>query len=277
MRRMLGRYGPLLPWLRTDRGLKKMMNHSASILEQANEEIGVSVDRAMGTLAELTIDELGLLLMDVPGTYPALRRFLPTMPADEVQRAWTGLAGVDLLRQSCAFARSVELAFCNYRHRSLKGATILDYGCGWGRLIRLMYHYSPPQKLFGVDPWDQSIELCRSHGLKGNLAICDYVPNSLPFGNDVGFDGRIRKGSERDHRDRRLLFPCEANQAKAVLGLELDVNNQQLEGHRSDQVQGGIEVGGPGRTIASIAQQFQQFAERGDILVDNQDSAGSGH
>ena len=188
MRRMLGRYGRLLTSPRTDRGLKAMMKHSASILEKANEEIGVSVDRGMATLSELTIDELGLLLLDVPGTYPALRQFLPTMPADEVQRAWTGLAGVELLRQSCAFVRSVELAFCKNVHRPLKHATILDYGCGWGRLIRLMYHYSPPEKIFGVDPWDQSIELCRSHGLKGNLAICDYVPDSLPFGNDAGFD-----------------------------------------------------------------------------------------
>jgi SAM-dependent methyltransferase len=168
--------------------MKKMMTHSASILERANEEIGASVDRAVGTLSELAVDELGLLLLDVPTTYPELRRVLPRMPADDVQRAWTGHAGVDLLRQSCAYVKSVELAFCKYVNRPLKGAAILDYGCGWGRLIRLMYHYSPPGKLYGVDPWDQSIELCRTHGLMGNLAICDYVPDSLPFGGDVKFD-----------------------------------------------------------------------------------------
>jgi SAM-dependent methyltransferase len=58
---------------------------------------------------------------------------------------------------------------------------MLDYGCGWGRQLRLMYKYIPFDRIYGVDPWDKSIEICHSCRLKGNLAISEYVPTSLPF------------------------------------------------------------------------------------------------
>jgi SAM-dependent methyltransferase len=63
---------------------------------------------------------------------------------------------------------------------------VLDYGCGWGRLLRLFYKFVPHDRLYGADPWDQSIQKCKECGIRGNLAVSDYVPRSLPF--DVKFD-----------------------------------------------------------------------------------------
>ena len=57
---------------------------------------------------------------------------------------------------------------------------MLDFGCGYGRLARLMYYFTDPENLFGVDPWDRSIEICRADGLGENFRQSEYLPDSLP-------------------------------------------------------------------------------------------------
>ena len=61
--RPLGAHGLRLQFLRIHGKLTTMMKHSTSILEKANGEVAGNVDRAAGTLSELTIDELSLLLI----------------------------------------------------------------------------------------------------------------------------------------------------------------------------------------------------------------------
>ena len=136
---------------------------------------------AFRALRRLSVAELGEVLLDVPDRYPALAAALPVMPPESVQRDWTGSAGRDLLRQTVAFVRSMETAFAKLCGRPLEDSTILDYGCGWGRILRLMYRYSPPETLYGVDPWDSSLQICRDTRVLGNLARCDDVPRDLPF------------------------------------------------------------------------------------------------
>ena len=145
------------------------------------------VDDALRQLRGLSIRDFGEVFLDLPDRYAALRRSLPEMPADQIQRDWTGSAGPDLLRQTVAFVRSVETAFAELCGRPLTDATILDYGCGWGRILRLMYRYSDPSKIYGLDPWESSLGICRKTGVLGNLALCDDVPRALPFPG-VAFD-----------------------------------------------------------------------------------------
>ena len=138
-------------------------------------------------LQDLPIDVVADVLNHVPPEYESLRRVLPSMAAEDVQVSWTGSSGYTLLMQSCAFVRALENGYRRFNARSLDGATILDYGCGWGRLIRLMYKFTDPSKIFGCDPWDTSIEICRGNNLAANLAVSDYLPTALPFG-DAKFD-----------------------------------------------------------------------------------------
>jgi hypothetical protein len=135
---------------------------------------------ALAALRTLSLPAFGRLLLDVPADKPALRSWLPRMPSDAVQRAWTGSAGEDLLVQSCAFMTSLQFYYERLAGRSIAGARMLDYGCGWGRLMRLALWMTDPDRLYGIDPWDQSIALCREHGVLGQLAIGDYLPRSLP-------------------------------------------------------------------------------------------------
>jgi SAM-dependent methyltransferase len=142
---------------------------------------------AFAELRRLSVAQYGSLLLHVPPRYQALKAALPVMPSDDVQRSWTGNHGRVLLRQTCAFVRSLETAFRRFCARPLLGATILDYGCGWGRIMRLMYRFSDPQDVYGLDPWDASIAVCRETRVLGHLARSEYMPDELPFAG-VEFD-----------------------------------------------------------------------------------------
>jgi len=124
---------------------------------------------------------VGELLLDVPQSCPALRAVLPGMPSEDVQISWTGNAGPALLQQSLGFVETASSAFQSLTGRPLDGARILDYGCGWGRLIRLMYRFSEPDRIHGCDAWDHSLELCRAHGIRAHLSLCEEVPKDAPF------------------------------------------------------------------------------------------------
>lgn len=132
----------------------------------------------------LPLDDFATVLLHMPDpALPAMSRLLPKMADEEVQRSWTGNAGYALLQQSLNFVRSVALQCVQLTGAPLQGRSILDFGCGYGRIIRLMYYYSPPSRIWGIDPWDRSIELCRSDGMLGNFAVSDYLPRTLPVGN----------------------------------------------------------------------------------------------
>lgn len=128
------------------------------------------------------LEVFGRLLLDVPEKYPRLKKLLPQMPSDEVQTSWTGDAGLPLLHKGTSFVSSALQYFrsADIRANNLKA---LDFGCGWGRLLRLFSKYFPIGNLEGVDPWDKSIELCRSCGIQNPLAVSDYVPNAIPTVN----------------------------------------------------------------------------------------------
>jgi SAM-dependent methyltransferase len=137
---------------------------------------------------QLGLGDFGLLMISMPnGEYPALSRVLPAMASAEAQRHWTGTHGVELLRQSAAFVRIVEANFGRVAGRPLANASMLDFGCGYGRLIRLMYFYSDPARIVGCDPWDRALALCREAGLTCRLDQTDYLPESLPY-PDGSFD-----------------------------------------------------------------------------------------
>jgi SAM-dependent methyltransferase len=140
-----------------------------------------------GVLRELPIDTVGNILLGIPDQYPAAQGALPRMAADIVQDQWTGTHGMPLLLQTCAFVRAVELGFLKYTGRSLDETRILDYGCGWGRIIRLMYKFTAPENIYGCDSWSKSIGVCNEYGVRANLKISDTIPREVPF-SDVRFD-----------------------------------------------------------------------------------------
>jgi SAM-dependent methyltransferase len=141
------------------------------------------------SLRALPLNDFGCLLFGLGGAerYPAIAKTLPKMADTAVQRDWTGTSGLENLQGTINFVQAAAYGFQTITGHTLRNKRILDYGCGYGRMIRLMYHFSGPELLYGCDPWDKSIEICKSDRLAANLAISDYLPKSLPF-PDAKFD-----------------------------------------------------------------------------------------
>jgi SAM-dependent methyltransferase len=104
------------------------------------------------------------------------------MASEQVQIELTGCSGSALLEQTSAFVRSVAHNYCRFSGRTLDGASMLDFGCGYGRIARLMYYFSDPPNVVGVDPWDKAIQICHADGLGPNFLQSDYLPKDLPLG-----------------------------------------------------------------------------------------------
>lgn len=149
--------------------------------EAAAEETK-DVAKVLHLLRAMPIDDFGIFLLGLPDpAYPHLSALLPRMADAEVQKSWTGADGYPLLRQTLTFVRLVSHNFQSITNRPLHQQPILDFGCGWGRMIRLFYYFCDPALIYGCDPWDKSIQICQADGVLGNLAISDYLPRSLPF------------------------------------------------------------------------------------------------
>ena len=167
-----------------------MFEYALNQVREIEASLPRDADRqfALRSLRGLTLTDFGELMFSMPDErFPRLSRLLPRMASDEVQMNWTGATGMNLLSQTLDFVRSVAFGYTNFSGRALQGSTIMDFGCGYGRMIRMMYYFSDPERVYGVDPWDRSIEVCRSAGLENNMYLSEYMPTDLPVG-EVNFD-----------------------------------------------------------------------------------------
>ncbi|WP_426124442.1 class I SAM-dependent methyltransferase [Pararhizobium sp. PWRC1-1] len=165
------------------------MNNFEYIAEQLQKvEDAADVDDRIAVYRELRKlginDFLGTLWRMPAMEYPRISGILPSMASIDVQSSWTGSSGPILMNQSVSFARAATFNYAEITGSSLKGKKILDFGCGYGRLLRAFAYFS--DDVHGVDPWTESIRICHEAGLKDNVSISDYLPTSLPV--PVNFD-----------------------------------------------------------------------------------------
>ncbi|MBO9709813.1 MAG: class I SAM-dependent methyltransferase [Caulobacter sp.] len=124
-----------------------------------------------------------LIYFDRPAAWPNLARWLPHFPPEEDQRLWAGNSGLYLMQQASVFIDDLFAAYGAYNPRTVR---VLDYGCGWGRMLRLLYRRASIDNIYGADPWEPSFERCRQFNVHANFGKVDYIPTKLPF--DGKFD-----------------------------------------------------------------------------------------
>lgn len=132
-------------------------------------------------LRGLPVDVVADIMLSVPDAYQRIKDLIPSMASEEIQRNWNGSSGYSLLLDSCAYMRTLESGINRFSGRSMDNAKVLDFGCGWGRLIRLLYKFTAPENIYGCDPWQTSLDICRENNIIANLALSDYLPEELPF------------------------------------------------------------------------------------------------
>jgi SAM-dependent methyltransferase len=142
--------------------------------------------QAYGLFRELDSDLWALLLTQEYDLYPNIKRLLPDVPDSELQQTWNGAAGAVLAAQSRAFYDKVRHRYQRHSDRDLAESRVLDFGCGWGRLTRFFARDVPSGNLFGCDPVEQILEICRRDRVPATLARSHFLPRELPF--DGPFD-----------------------------------------------------------------------------------------
>jgi SAM-dependent methyltransferase len=91
----------------------------------------------------------------------AFEGLLPGFPDDAVQVRFTGNAG-DLMLWQAFGAYRLFRALAAAHGRPLPACeAVLDFGCGWGRLIRFFRRDLVPSRLWGIDVSPEMIEICR--------------------------------------------------------------------------------------------------------------------
>lgn len=132
-------------------------------------------------LRDVDEDLWTILLGKEYGVYPNLREALPDLPAADVQETWNGRSGAALATQSSAFYRKLKQLQARHGGVPIADATVLDFGCGWGRLIRFLARDVAPERLCGCDPYPRILGVCEQTRVPGRLEPIAYVSDTLPF------------------------------------------------------------------------------------------------
>jgi len=131
-------------------------------------------------------DLWALLLTQQYRAFPNIRALLPSMPEPELQEQWNGRSGLSLASQSNSFYVRLRARYAQHAGTSLERARVLDFGCGWGRLTRFLARDVAVGHLFGCDPVEKILDVCRATRVPASLARSEFLPDGLPF--DEQFD-----------------------------------------------------------------------------------------
>jgi SAM-dependent methyltransferase len=99
---------------------------------------------------------------------------LPCAPPAPVQTAFVGAAGRASLAEGGRFYKFVLDILA--REGIAEVTSLMDFGCGWGRFTRLFQREVTEGGLYGVDPWNYAINLCRSHFPFASFVQSNYLP-----------------------------------------------------------------------------------------------------
>jgi SAM-dependent methyltransferase len=164
-----------------DSWLDQFFDRELSEIDAACKDAG---PHALARFRPLDDDLWAVLLTQKYTLYPNIRALLPDVPDESLQQRWNGASGLELLGQSKSFYTRAKDHFGRHHSGPLEAARVLDFGCGWGRLTRFFARDVAPGSLYGCDPVEEILEVCRRTRLPAVLAQSDFVPRRLPFDED---------------------------------------------------------------------------------------------
>ncbi len=104
---------------------------------------------------------------------------LPGFPEDAVQRQFTGRFGEQALLEAYNFYQCAKKHCVSLGNPIKNGTRILDFGCGWGRIIRFFFKDTGCENLFGVDVDPKMIDFCDKEMLCGSYFVVSPEPPSV--------------------------------------------------------------------------------------------------
>ena len=111
---------------------------------------------------------------------------MPGFPSVDFQVHSVGSAGSATLRNEGQAFYKVVKDSSNSFGSSVSGAKILDFGCGWGRMIRFFFKDTESKNIYGVDVDPKMISICKETLHYGNYSVVNpHPPTDFP---DMTFD-----------------------------------------------------------------------------------------
>ena len=110
---------------------------------------------------------------------------MPGFPSDEIQTNSVGSAGAQTLLQAFNFYLVVK-RYGERLGRPIKGASVLDFGCAWGRILRFFLRDCEPKDIWGIDVDPEFLSVCINTIADCNFLVVDPVPPTQL--GDASFD-----------------------------------------------------------------------------------------
>lgn len=93
--------------------------------------------------------------------HESIARLVPGLPAAALQDTYTGQHGDATLGEGFNAYKLFKRCYEKYAPPLAPSTRVLDFGCGWGRLIRFFLKDIDPQNLNGIDQSEDGIRACR--------------------------------------------------------------------------------------------------------------------
>jgi GT2 family glycosyltransferase/ubiquinone/menaquinone biosynthesis C-methylase UbiE len=135
------------------------------------------------TLGDISDNEwLDLLQQSVERELIGNLRF-PRFPSEQMQRGSVGTVGVHGVNEAFRFYEFVRRKMIELERPLVPDSTILDFGVGWGRMIRCFLRDVEADGLYGVDVSDRFLIAAKDCGVPGELRKIK-PRDSMPYPDD---------------------------------------------------------------------------------------------
>lgn len=104
---------------------------------------------------------------------------LPGFPPAEVQERFVGASYERALDEAFNFYSAIKQAAAEHGTPLGAGSRVLDFGVGWGRILRYFLKDVPETGLYGLDAMPLAIDLCKEIGCPGSLVHGGQLPPSV--------------------------------------------------------------------------------------------------
>ncbi|MGL5058794.1 MAG: class I SAM-dependent methyltransferase [Microcoleus sp.] len=101
---------------------------------------------------------------------------LPGFPPEEIQRNSVGSSGKLALGEGFRFYSEIKRYAASLDRPLTRDSRILDFGCGWGRMIRFFLKNVASENLYGIDVDPEMIDICTNTVRKGNFSLVNPEP-----------------------------------------------------------------------------------------------------
>lgn len=103
-----------------------------------------------------------------------LRSIMPGFPPPEVQVQFAGASGDDTMRDAFNIYRLVRNLASQHLSRPMQ--SVMEFGSGWGRIIRCFSRDVGPDDLQGIDCMPAAIDICKTTNPYAQFQLVDPFP-----------------------------------------------------------------------------------------------------